>query len=196
MQILAPKDGYIVAILANNNDPVDAGTAIVQMDTTQEDLMLARITAIDNLRDLFAQRLGSPAIDLARSLSQIAVQVANIQEAAAAAASQREQSMESIGAVGPDLGQIIAIDRKATADSAPLNRQAAEANAGLFEYVVSEAAKVNAMVQDHIETKELVAAQGAKASCTLKALGAGKLTLNVTVGSFVLKGGVVFEVGQ
>ncbi len=50
MQVLAPKDGYIVATLANAGDVVNAGIAIVQMDTTQEDLAAARVTALDATR--------------------------------------------------------------------------------------------------------------------------------------------------
>jgi multidrug efflux pump subunit AcrA (membrane-fusion protein) len=72
MQVLARKDGYVVAVAVKNGDLVNAGAVIIQMDTTQEDLNLARIAAIDSLRSIFAKRLASPAVDLTRRLTQIA----------------------------------------------------------------------------------------------------------------------------
>jgi hypothetical protein len=95
---------------------------------------------------------------------------------------------------GTEPQQLIAVDRKASKDSAPLQRETSEKNLAMFEYVIAEAASINQLVAAHIQQKEAPAAQALKDSLTLKALSTGKVSLNVAAGAYVLKGTPVFEV--
>jgi len=94
---LSPKDGFVAKINAQNGDTVQADSVIIQLDSTQETLNLARITSIDQLRAIFAKRLQGPAVDIARRLSQIAVDTAKRQETAKAQAADIIRTCPQIG---------------------------------------------------------------------------------------------------
>ena len=189
MQVLAPKSGYIAAVAAREGDNVQAGFVVAQMDTTANELLLTRLASIDALREIYAKRLRSPAIDLARRLAQIAIDIARIQQTDAATAGAKANVVASLSGEH----RMERFDYKLASDLAPLQRETAEKNLALFEYLIAEVNSINTLIKAHVQT-EATAATALRDSLSFKALNSGVVHLSVQAGWFVHKGEVVFEI--
>src|SRR5579862_578020 len=77
MDVLSPKDGFVSALKFKDADNVQAGVMVLQLDSLDEDLRIARISTLEGLRKILAIRLSDAAIQISKDLASIPLKTAN-----------------------------------------------------------------------------------------------------------------------
>jgi multidrug resistance efflux pump len=189
MDVIAPKDAFITAVLIADVSHVEVGTPILTLDSVDEDLRIARITALDGLRQILAKRLSPEVVDLNRRLQKVEVDIA-------AALLPVFKSIERASVVGQSLGtegenahayiQLMTPPISQQLDTGNLQLQ-------LFDLQITEASKINDLAGRHLQ-KELAAANARKSRLNIVAPSPGKLRLKVTAGQFIRHGESLFAI--
>jgi len=189
MDVIAPKDAFVTAVLIADASHVEIGTPVLRLDTVDEDLRIARITALDSLRKILAKRLSSEVVDLNRQLQKVDVDSAaallpvlkEIDQGSAVAVATGQEDKNSdayIRLMNPPVSQQI--------DAGNLQLQ-------LFELQIVEAGKINDLAGRHLQ-QELAAANALKIRLDVAAPSRGKVSLKVAMGRFIRHGDILFAI--
>lgn len=189
METISPKDGFVAQLLVQDKARVEAGTVILILDSDQEDLRIARIEALENLRTILAKRLSPDVIAPSRQMQQIASDSAGAALPGVAQILQACQDDIKMGLLpqGTDI-PIQQIDLS-------LNQQksTADLQLQLFDLQLSEAGQINTLAMNQLQS-ELASANALKAWTHIASLGAGTLRMKVAEGQFVRHGDALFTI--
>lgn len=191
MDVISPKDAFVTAILIADHSHVQAGTAILTLDSVDEDLRIARVQALDNLRTILSNRLSPQVAGTNRQLQQADV------DSATAVEPVLQQNYQAV-ADAVYLGQVPqGLDRAVQQLIPPVTQQKETGNLQLqlFDLQLTEAGKINDLAKQHLQ-QELAAADALKLRTKLLAPIGGKVRLKVTNGRFIRHGDVLFEISN
>jgi biotin carboxyl carrier protein len=191
MQVQSPKDGFVAQLSAADGTTVSAGSTLLVLDSVSEDLRVARLKALDQLRTIFAQRLSDQAVQIARSLAQIPSQIA--------AASTPELTTLRDQAIG---GEILGTQALGTANTiknqlATLQGQADQGtnDLTLTNMNLDLANRVNTIIGSHLKS-EMDTATLLKHRTIVVADISGKVSYKVKQGLFVRRGQTLLTIGD
>lgn len=191
MIFLSHKAAQVMLITAKDKSHVKTGAQILTLDTIDEDLKIARLSALEELRSILAQRLSDPIVGINRKVAQIAVDTATTLQQYASG--NFLQQMEAL-ALGNTVDAVTVAQYAASATAAPFQTKKAQLQQQLLELQLTESSSINDLIKNHIQV-ELMAANALKGAATLTALSDGKVHLKVVQGAFVKKGELLFEIG-
>jgi multidrug efflux pump subunit AcrA (membrane-fusion protein) len=188
---LAHKLAQVQAINVADKATVKVGSVILTLDTINEDLKLARLAALDDLRSILALRLDTPVLTINRRIAQLAVDAATSLAAGTSALLKDQQ--DQIHLAGNSLSGVNCAQTESQAIAAPFQKTQAELQQKQLELQIAESLGINDLVKDHLQT-EIAGAQALKQRSTFVALSDGVIRLHVFKGAFVKKGQLLFEV--
>jgi multidrug resistance efflux pump len=189
LNVSAPKDAFIAAVLVANRAHVDAGTEVLTLDPLDEDLRIARIGALDNLRVVLAKRLSTEVVDVSRQLQQAGVDSTAALTTKLAELINATNNAEHFGQEPPGTTEQIQMMMSQVSQQ----RDTGLLQLQLFDLQITEAKAINDLADRHLQ-KELAAAAARKARLHIVAPVSGRLSLQIATGRFVRHGDPLFEV--
>ena len=190
MTVISHKPAQVLEILVANNARVGIGNQILRLDTIDEDLKLARISAMKEMRAILAKRLEDPVVAVHRKIAQIAVDASVSFEKMAEDLTNRDAIQAYLGNV---ISPVVLAQNLTTAIPAGFQHKTALLQQKQMELQLTESTSINELIRDHLEI-ELQVATTLKSRATFTALSDGQVHLKVTRGQFVKKGEILFEV--
>jgi len=190
MIYLSHKAAQVTGISVPDNSSVRAGTSILTLDTIDEDIRLARVSALEELRIILEQRLSDPVLSINRRMAQIAVDTAEALEPIAVGITTLNEIIVKAGGTvtASDAAQAVS-----TGIPAPFQTTKAKLQQRQFEMQLAESTSVNELIRSHLQI-EIQTANALKARATFTALSDGKVYLKMVMGAFVKKGESLFEI--
>jgi multidrug resistance efflux pump len=79
MDVCSPKDGFVMKLLVRENQAVEAGATLLELDSEREEAIAERIRNREKLRELYAAQYSGEQLALARSIAKSAVDSATEQ---------------------------------------------------------------------------------------------------------------------
>jgi multidrug efflux pump subunit AcrA (membrane-fusion protein) len=189
MDMISPKDAFVTSILVSDGSHVNAGTTVLTLDATNEELRIARITALEKLRKLLSKRLSTDVVSLSRGLKQVDL------DSATAVLSDLQQYLQAVsdaaqfGREPPNAPLLI------EQMIYPISQQKNTADLQIqsFDLQVVEAGKINDRAAQHLQ-QELAAANALRDRLRIVSPLNGKVSLKVTNGRFARHGDLLFAI--
>ena len=188
MIVTSHKDGFVAKVLYDSGAKVKAGNEILDLDTNEEDLRIARLSALEQLRVVLQERLSDPVVKINRQVAQMAVDTAK-----SILQLNRDSYVQMLNLYG--LGNTVPPATLAAAypNTFPESYEQAQLQLQQFEMQVTESKGINDLVKDHI-AEELKTASARKGLAAIKAPIDGQLKIDMVSGAFVKKHQLLFEI--
>jgi multidrug resistance efflux pump len=206
IDILSPKDCYVLSVGAKNGDTVAAGDQLCQLDTDAEDRSLAKLAAAKALLDLEQLNLGPEVIlkqrrtlEIAASVAQTYLQLAYAKDfetkrfiADTSAASAMGGGTNNVAAQN---AQLLGTAHQSSAAITKALAEVEKADLALqnFAFSVGQSKDKYTLISGQLPAEEK-RVMADKLRLTVLSPISGKLSLNVAVGCFVSKGTVIASV--
>lgn len=189
MNTQSPKDGYVTQLKFADGAQVTAGAPVLVLDSVSEDLRIARINALEQLRAIFAERLSARGVQIAQSLAQIPTQIADravpqLQEILNETTAGEFLGTQPAGTSNILKNQILTV--QAQGDQGVNDLALTNINLNLSN-------TVNNILQLHLKS-ELNTATLLKNRVTIVAQAPGKVNYLVEVGLFVRRGQTLLDI--
>jgi pyruvate/2-oxoglutarate dehydrogenase complex dihydrolipoamide acyltransferase (E2) component len=189
MDICSPKDGFVVALLVDNEALVHPGHHLLTMDTDDEDRDKARLVKMESVRLQMAQQYSGPELDLSRSLTQISVDLA--QEAVTDYGDLLKHVQGNADLGKATLDELVPVTLQY--NQAVINLKKAQLELKKFEFAVARHVEINSIIDKYMaqESSTLDIKRG---RLTVLAPISGKVKLQTAVNSFSELGGVLLTI--
>jgi multidrug efflux pump subunit AcrA (membrane-fusion protein) len=190
MNICSPENGFVVEIRVQDGASVTAGTVLVRMDTDKEEKHAQRLATMQAIRDVMARKYSGDQLDAQRKLAQVSVDITssvytNLYTIYLSYAAMYQQTGTA------DMNQVL--ERLASAQTAQMDSEKAKSQQQKLEFSISNWLATNDLVKAHMEF-ERTYIEAKKARMQIAAPIAGKVALQVAVGSFVKRGHVILTI--
>jgi multidrug resistance efflux pump len=187
--VVSPKSGFVASAIADRTR-VQPGTIVLTLDSSEEDLKIARLTALEEARQAMELRLSPQVQNINRQIAQAAIDMSN-----ALLNITNDQILAEV--TGANIGLVFSVPDylSSLVNNFTLGTQSGQAvlQKQQLETRITEAQAINSLVKNHLQT-EMVAAQAAKAQTVVKALVSGQIHLAVPILAFVKKGELLFNI--
>jgi multidrug resistance efflux pump len=189
--VFSPKAAFVASVTVADRAHVQRGDVILNLSSVEEDIQIARLTALENLRLAHEARLSDAVLNLNRQIAQTAIDMAT--QLSTAAANRLTQQENGIVLGRPNVDSVELASLITDDIQLPFQGTQAKLQKQQLELRITEAKAINDLIKRHLIV-ELEAAQASKSATRVTALADGQVKLAVAPGAFVRKGDGLFTI--